>query len=699
MNTSLIRNLGIAAHIDAGKTTATERILFYAGETHKMGDVHDGNTVTDHMKLEKERGITITAAAISASWITHQGARAGQAHTLNLIDTPGHIDFTAEVERSLRVLDGVVVLFSAVDGVQPQSETVWRQADKYHVPRLIFINKMDRAGADFARVVAQIRQRLGANSHPLFLPVGKEEAFSGVIDIVNQQFTRFVTSETAAASDDPRGLHPVWESIPASHADEAARARTELIEHLADVDPTLGDLYLANQPITASALQDALRRATIARTFFGIIPGSAFKEKGVQRLLDAVVDYLPSPLDLTPRALDDQGQPQPLRVEAAAPLLALAFKLTTTPNGQLVFVRVYQGTLKPGQSLYNPRTRRHERITRLVRLRAGAQENIPEARAGDICAVLGLRDAVTGDTLSADLDLFLERPTFPEPVVSLAIEPVTREDQERLGLALQRLIAEDPTLRTHTDSETGQVILSGMGELHLDIIRARMAEEFRVETTAGRPQIAYRETITRAARAEGEFKRQNGGHGQYAYVVVSLEPNPGRGNEVVNDVTGGAIPKQFIRPTIQGLEDALKDGVLDGNVVTDVRCRIVDGAFHATDSSEIAFRTAARLAFKAAMREAGPVLLEPIMAVEVTTPVESQGDIMGDLGRRRGEIRDVTTDGLTCVITADVPLATLFGYAMDIRSLSKGRASYSMTPSRYALAPAPRTPAVVTTAG
>ncbi len=682
MNTQFIRNLGIAAHIDAGKTTATERILFYAGETHKMGDVDDGNTVTDHMPLEKERGITITAAAISATWATHQGARAGQPHMLNLIDTPGHIDFTAEVERSLRVLDGVVVLFSAVDGVQPQSETVWRQANKYHVPRLVFINKMDRAGADFARVVEQIRQRLAANSHPLYLPVGQEDEFSGVIDLVHETFTRFGTRDS-----DPRGLHPVWETIPVSHAAEAARARAELIERLADVDATLGDLYLANGPIGPRELQDAIRRATIARTFFGIIPGSAFKEKGVQRLLDAVVDYLPSPLDLTPRALDEQGEPHPLRVDAAAPLLALAFKLTSTPNGQLVFVRVYQGTLKPGQALYNPRTRRRERITRLVRLRAGEQENIAEARVGDICAVLGLRDAVTGDTMSADLDLFLERPTFPEPVVSLAIEPRTREDQERMSLALQRLVAEDPTLRVHTDPETGQVLLSGMGELHLDIIRARMADEFRVETSAGRPQIAFRETITRAARAEGEFKRQNGGSGQYGFVVVEIEPNPGRGNEVVNAIVGGAIPKQFVRPTLQGVEDALKEGVLDGNPVTDVRVRVVDGDFHAVDSSDIAFRLAARLAFKNAMRDAGPVLLEPIMAVEVTTPVECQGDILGDLGRRRGEIRDVATDGTSCVITAEVPLEKLFGYAMDIRSLSKGRASYAMTPSRYAITP------------
>jgi elongation factor G len=683
MNTSLIRNLGIAAHIDAGKTTVTERILFFAGETHKMGEVHDGNTVTDHTKLEKERGITITAAAISCAWTPHQGARAGQAHTLNLIDTPGHIDFTAEVERSLRVLDGVVVLFSAVDGVQPQSETVWRQADKYHVPRLVFINKMDRTGADFARVVAQIRHRLGANSHPLFLPVGKEDEFSGVIDIVHQRFTRF-----GALASDPRGLLPAWEPIPASHADAATLARAELIERLAEVDAPLAELYLADQLIAPRDLQDAIRRATLARAFFGIIPGSAFKEKGVQRLLDAIVDYLPSPLDLTPRAHDEQGEVKRLRVDAAAPLLALAFKLTATPNGQLVFVRVYQGTLKPGQALYNPRSRRHERVTRLVRLRAGTQENIPQARAGDICAVLGLRDAVTGDTLSADLDWFLERPTFPEPVVSIAIEPLTRDDQERLGLALQRLIAEDPTLRSHTDPDTGQVLLSGMGELHLEIIRARMADEFHVQTTAGRPRIAFRETVTRAARAEGEFKRQNGGHGQYAFVVVSLEPNPDRGNEVLNALVGGAIPKQFIRPTLQGIEDALKEGVLDGGgVVTDVRCRVVDGAFHATDSSEIAFRTAARIALKNALREAGPVRLEPIMAVEVNTPVESQGDILGDLGRRRGEIREVVVDGATCVITAEVPLESLFGYAMDIRSLTKGRASYSMTPSRYALAP------------
>jgi len=688
MNTHLIRNLGIAAHIDAGKTTTTERILFYSGATHKMGDVDDGNTVTDHLPLEKERGITITAAAISSTWATHQGSRAGQPHLLNLIDTPGHIDFTAEVERSLRVLDGVVVVFSAVDGVQPQSETVWRQANKYRVPRIIFVNKMDRIGADFSRVVAQIRQRLGASSHPLFLPVGKEEEFRGLIDVVHRRFTRFETS-----SSDPRGLQPRWEDIPASYVVEAAFAREALVEALADADAPFGELYLHDRLICPQDIQDAIRRATIARAFFGIIPGSAYREKGVQRLLDAVVDYLPSPLDLTPHAVDEQGKAHPLRVDARAPLLALAFKLTSTPNGQLVFVRLYQGTLRPGQALFNPRTRRHERITRLVRLRAGAQENIPLARAGDICAVLGLRDVATGDTLSADVDLFLERPTFPEPVVSLAIEPATREDQERLGLALHRLTAEDPTLRVHTDSETGQVLLSGMGELHLDIVRARLAQEFRVETTAGRPQIAFRETITRSARAEGEFKRQNGGSGQYGDVVVVLEPNPGRGNEIVDEVVGGAIPKQYIRPAIQGIEDALKEGVLDGSPVMDVRVRLVDGDFHATDSSDIAFRLAGRIACKNAMREAAPVLLEPIMAVEVTMPVENQGEIIGDLSRRRGEIRNVTIDGASCVVEADVPLQNLFGYVMDIRSLTKGRADYTMTPSRYAVAPSDLVPA------
>ena len=682
MNTHLIRNIGIAAHIDAGKTTTTERILFYSGEIHKMGDVHDGNTVTDHMELEKQRGITITAASISCAWTTHQGTRAHQPHTINVIDTPGHVDFTAEVERSLRVLDGAVIVFSAVDGVQPQSETVWRQATKYKVPRLVFINKMDRTGANFARVVGQIQQRLRAHSHPLYLPIGAEENFVGLIDVIQQKSTRFGTTES-----DPRGLTPAWEEIPASLAAVAARARETLIECLVDVDPPLAELYLHNHSISALDLQAAVRRATIAQRFFGVIPGSAYKEKGVQRILDAVVDYLPSPLDMYPHALDEQQQAHPLRAEATAPLLALAFKLSATPNGLLVFVRVYQGTLRPGQAVYNPRTRRRERITRLVRMRANAQENIPQAEAGDICAVLGLRNVVTGDTLSADLDLFLERPTFPEPVVSLAIEPCTNEDQERMGAALQQLVAEDPTLRFHTDPDTGQVLLSGMGELHLDIIRARLVQEFRVETEAGRPQIAYRETITRMAQAEGEFKRQNGGKGQYGDVVVIVEPNPGRGNEVINEIVGGVIPRQFIRPTIQGIEGALREGVLDGSPVTDVRCRIVDGAFHATDSSEPAFQTAGRIAFQNAMREAGPVLLEPIMAVEVTTPSEYQGDILGDLSRRRGEIRRVNSDGFTCVIEAEVPLQNLFGYAMDIRSLSKGRADYSMTPSRYAVLP------------
>lgn len=689
MNTNLIRNIGIAAHIDAGKTTTTERILFYSGETHKMGDVHDGNTVTDHMDLEKQRGITITAAAISCAWTTHQGARAHQRHAINVIDTPGHVDFTAEVERSLRVLDGAIIVFSAVDGVQPQSETVWRQATKYKVPRLVFINKMDRTGANFDRVVGQVRQRLRAHSHPLYLPIGAEESFVGLIDIIQQKSTRFGTTES-----DPCGLTPTWEEIPASLSDVAARARETLIECLVDVDPPLAELYLHNQSISASDLQAAVRRATIAQKFFGVIPGSAYKEKGVQRILDAVVDYLPSPLDMQPHALDEQQQVHPLRAEAAAPLLALGFKLSATPNGLLVFVRIYQGTLKPGQAVYNPRTRRRERITRLVRMRANAQENIPQAEAGDICAVLGLRNVVTGDTLSADLDLFLERPTFPEPVVSLAIEPCTNGDQERMGAALQQLVAEDPTLRFHADPETGQVLLSGMGELHLDIIRARLVQEFRVETEAGRPQIAYRETITRTARAEGEFKHQNGGSGQYGDVVVIVEPNPGRGNEVINEIVGGAIPKQFIRPTIQGIEGALREGVLDGSPVTDVRCRIVDGDFHATDSSEIAFKAAGRIAFQNAMREAGAVLLEPIMAVEVTTPSEYQGEILGDLSRRRGEIRGVNSDGFTCTIEAEVPLENLFGYAMDIRSLSKGRADYSMTPSRYALLPVQPVPAI-----
>ncbi len=679
MNTQLIRNIGIAAHIDAGKTTTTERILYHAGEIHRMGDVHDGNTVTDHTAIEKARGITIKAAAISCAWITEQGRFAGQRHAINLIDTPGHVDFTAEVERSLRVLDGAIVAFDAVAGVQPQSETVWRQADKYHVPRIAFINKMDRVGAHFTRVVEQIRTRLRANAHPVYLPVGTEDAFIGVVDVIRQRFTRFGTTE-----DDARGLHPAWEPIPASEVECSARTRTELIERLAEVDETLGELYLRNAVISDDDLSAAVRRATIARTFVPVLPGAAYKSKGVQRLLDAVVDYLPSPLDVRPHAVDEEQNVQALAVDASAPLVALAFKLTSTPNGLLVFTRLYQGTLKPGQPVYNPRTRRRERVTRLVRLRAGAQENITEARAGDICAVLGLKDIATGDTLSANLDLFLERPTFPEPVVSLAIEPRTSADQERLSFALQRLVAEDPTLRCHTDPETGQTLLSGMGELHLEITRQRMADDYQVDTLAGRPQIAFRETISRPAEAEGEYKHQTGGKGQYGDVVLVLEPNPEGGNVVENEIVGGTIPKELIRPTIQGIEDALRNGVLQGSPVTDVRCRIVDGAFHPVDSSEIAFRIAGRMAFKNAMALAGPVLLEPIMAVEVNTPTEYQGEILGDLTRRRGEIRDVVSDGVQSTVRAEVPLQALFGYAMDIRSLSKGRASYSMNPCRYA---------------
>lgn len=682
MSTRLIRNIGIIAHIDAGKTTTAERILFYSGETHKMGEVHDGNTVTDHMDQERERGITITAAAVSCAWTPHQGIYAGERHAINLIDTPGHVDFTAEVERSLRVLDGTVAVFCAVAGVQPQSETVWRQANKYKVPRIAFINKMDRIGANFSQVVEQIQTRLCANAHPLYLPMGKEETFVGLIDVVTQKSTRF---ENVAS--DPRGLAPSWEDIPETLRADAARAREKLIEGLAEVDTALAELYINNRAIGPAEIQGAIRRATLSRSFVGIIPGSAFRQKGVQRLLDAVVDYLPNPRESRAVAFDDQHDTHLLQADAHAPLMALGFKLTSTPNGQLVFTRIYQGTLRPGLIVYNPRTRRHERITRLVRLRATVQENLAQADAGDICAVLGLKDVVTGDTLSADLDLFLERPTFPEPVVSLAIEPCSHEDQQHLSLALQRLVAEDPTLRCTTDSDTGQTLLSGMGELHLEIIRDRMTREFQVCTTAGKPNVAFRETISRPAQAGGEYKHQSGGSGHYGHVVVILEPNSGRGIEVVNEIVGGAIPKEFIRPTLQGIQEALQDGVLLHRPVTDVRCRIIDGSAHTVDSSELAFRTAARMAFKNAMREAAPLLLEPIMAVDAITPIEYQGEILGDISRRRGNIQNVLNDGLTCTITAQVPLQNLFGYAMDLRSLSKGRADHTMTPSHYALLP------------
>jgi elongation factor G len=680
------RNIGIAAHIDAGKTTTTERILFYSGAVHKMGEVHEGTTVTDWMEQERERGITITAAAISCAWNASWGPWQGIKQRINIIDTPGHVDFTAEVERSLRVLDGAVAVFCAVAGVQPQSETVWRQANKYRVPRVAFINKMDRTGADFFRAVAEMREKLKANAHPIFLPIGKEENFSGLVDLVQNVAYSF--------EEDPQdqlGLNPKTMPIPAEMAAQAKEYRDKLIEAVSDFDDAIADKYLGGEEITAGELMLGVRKATISLQFTGVVPGSAFKKKGVQRLLDCVVNYLPNPIDVPPmQGQDSDGKEVAAVVDDKAKVAGLAFKLWNDPFvGRLVFFRVYTGQLKRGMSLYNPRTRRSERVSRLVLMRAIEREEIEVAYAGDICAVVGVKDVITGDTLcDEDFDIRLEPPSFPEPVISMSIEPNSKADQEKMGNALQRLVAEDPTLRVKTDPDTGQTILSGMGELHLDIIRDRMKREFKVEATAGKPQIAYRETILKKAEGEGKFIRQSGGKGQYGHVCIKLEPNEkGKGIEVVNETVGGSIPKEFIRPATDGIMEGCNNGVVAGYPVVDVIVRIVDGSFHEVDSSEMAFKMAGIFAFKDAMKKANPILLEPIMGVEVTTPEDYQGDLIGDINRRRGTINGMENKNGACIIDARVPLEMLFGYITDIRSLSKGRASASITPSHFEQVP------------
>jgi elongation factor G len=676
------RNIGIAAHIDAGKTTTTERILFYSGAVHKMGDVHEGNTVTDWMEQERERGITITAAAISCAWNASWGPWKGIKQRINIIDTPGHVDFTAEVERSLRVLDGAVAVFCAVAGVQPQSETVWRQANKYKVPRVAFINKMDRTGADFFRAVSEMREKLKANAHPIFLPIGKEENFSGLIDLVQNIAYSFDENP-----DDLLGLNPATMPIPEHLVAQAKEYRDKLIEAVSDFDDVIAEKYLNGEEISVPELLLGVRKATISLQFTGVVPGSAYKKKGVQRLLDCVVNFLPSPIDVPPmQGLDSDGKTVEALVSDKAKMAGLAFKLWNDPFvGRLVFFRVYTGTLPRGMPVYNPRTRRTERVSRLVLMRAIEREEIDLAYSGDICAVVGVKEVITGDTLcDEDFDIRLEPPSFPEPVISMSIEPNSKADQEKMGMALQRLVAEDPTLRVKTDQDTGQTILAGMGELHLDIIRDRMKREFKVEATAGKPQIAYRETIAKSSEGEGKFIRQSGGKGQYGHVCIKLAPNvKGKGIEVINETVGGSIPKEFIKPSIEGIMEGCNNGVVAGFPVVDVVVRIVDGSFHEVDSSELAFKMAGIFAFKDAMKQAHPILLEPIMGVEVTTPEDYQGDLMGDINRRRGHIHGVENKAGACIINAFVPLELLFGYVTDIRSLSKGRASAGITPSHF----------------
>ncbi|MDF9826321.1 elongation factor G [Ereboglobus sp. PH5-5] len=681
------RNIGIAAHIDAGKTTTSERILYYSGTVHKMGEVHEGTAVTDWMEQERERGITITASAISCAWLASWGPWKGIKQRINIIDTPGHVDFTAEVERSMRVLDGAVAVFCAVAGVQPQSETVWRQANKYHVPRVAFVNKMDRTGADFLRAVSEMREKLKANAHPLFLPIGKEDGFIGLVDLV-QNVAYYFTEPT---KDDPLGMTPDIRDIPDDMKEDAKKWRDQLIEAVSDFDDVLAEKYLGGEEITTEELMLAVRKATISMKFFGAIPGSAFKKKGVQRLLDCVVNYLPNPMEVPPiRGVDSEGKEIEIPVSDNSKLAGLAFKLWTDPFvGRLVFYRIYSGKLLKGTPVYNPRTRRSERVSRLVLMRAMDREEIDVAYAGDICAVVGVKDVITGDTFcDEDLDVRLEPPSFPEPVISMSVEPNSKGDQEKMSIALQRLVAEDPTLKVKTDADTGQTILSGMGELHLDIIVDRMKREFKVEAAVGKPQIAYRETILSAAEGEGKFIRQSGGKGQYGHCVLKVEPNEkGKGIEVINEIVGGVIPKEFIKPTTDGIYEACNNGVVAGYPVVDVKVRIVDGSFHEVDSSELAFKMAGIFGFKEAMKKATPILLEPIMAVEVTTPEEYQGDLMGDINRRRGTIQGIENKNGAAIVNAHVPLENLFGYVTDIRSLSKGRASASITPSHFEQVP------------
>jgi elongation factor G len=679
------RNIGIAAHIDAGKTTTTERILFYTGLIHKMGDVDDGNTVTDWMEQERERGITITSAATTCYWTQKDDgsykAFLGQPHRVNIIDTPGHVDFTAEVERSMRVLDGAVAVFCGVAGVQPQSETVWRQATKYKVPRIAFVNKMDRTGANFENALNDMRKKLGAYAYPIFLPIGKEDYFSGVIDVVNQ---KAIVYDPA----DETGLKYSVTDIPAELKDSAKAALAELIDAVSNKDEVIANLVIENKPVTPEILKAAIRRLTCKIELVPVLCGSAFKKRGVQPLVDAVVDYLPSPLDVPPAFGIAPGTETQVAVptDDDGKFCSLAFKLWTDPFvGKLVFFRVYSGRLSKGDIIYNPRTRKRDRVSRVMMIQADKRIDVETTFSGDIAALVGLRNITTGDTLcDEDFDVMLEPPTFPEPVISMAVEPKTKADREKMGEGLQRLAEEDPTFRCFTNEDTGQLIIAGMGELHLEIIRDRLFREFKVSANAGAPQIAYRETVTKAAEGEGKFIRQSGGKGQYGHACVTLEPNGrGKGVEIESKIVGGTIPKEYIAPIIHGIEEAIKGGVLAGYPVVDVKVAIVDGSYHEVDSSELAFKMAGIFALKDAAKKASPILLEPIMKVEVTTPDEYQGDLLGDVNRRRGKIVHIEAKDSSTILSAEIPLAEMFGYATAIRSLSKGRAAYSMEPFRF----------------
>jgi elongation factor G len=645
-----------------------------------MGEVHEGSAVTDWMDQERERGITITSAAISCNWTNQDGPYAGVCNQINIIDTPGHVDFTAEVERSLRVLDGSIGVFCAVAGVQPQSETVWRQMTKYNVPRIAFVNKMDRVGADYFAAIESMRERLAANAHPIFLPIGSEEDFIGLIDLTTMEARVYDTADSS-------GMTFETQAIPADLVDQAKEYREKLIEALADFDEALADKYLEGVELTADDIRAAIREATISLDFCGVIPGSAFKNKGVQAVLESVVNYLPCPLDLPPmKGETEQGRELEVAPDDNGKFAGLAFKLMNDGYvGKLVFVRVYSGSLAKGAALYNPRTGKTERISRLLIMKADSREDIDVAYSGDICAIVGARDVVTGDTLcSKGFDVRLEPPTFPEPVISMSIEPKTTADQEKMATGLQRLSEEDPTFVVSSDEETGQTIIAGMGELHLEIIKDRLFREFKVGAEAGRPQIAYRETVSANSEGEGKFVRQTGGSGQYGHARIKLEPlERGAGIEIVDKTVGGVIPKEFIQPTLEGIREAANNGAVCGYPVVDFKVTLFDGSFHDVDSSEMSFKMAGIFAFRDAMEKASPQLLEPMMKVEVETPDEYQGDIMGDLNRRRGQIQNVSSKTAFVSIAAMVPLQEMFGYATIVRSLSKGRASYSMEPESF----------------
>lgn len=685
----LYRNIGIAAHVDAGKTTTTERVLFYTGLSHKIGEVHDGAATMDWMEQEQERGITITSAATTCYWAGMD--KQFEEHRINIIDTPGHVDFMIEVERSLRVLDGAVVVFDSVSGVEPQSETVWRQSNRYGVPRLVFVNKMDRMGANYLRVVDQIKQRLGSNPVPLQLPIGAEEDFVGVVDLIKMKAIYW--------DEENKGMSFKYDDIPADMVADCEQYRSELVEAAAETSEELMEKYLEDGELTEEDIKAGLRKGTIANELVPVFCGSAFKNKGVQAVLDAVIEYLPAPIDIPPMTgVDEYGDEVERKADVNEPFSALAFKIATDPYvGTLTYFRVYSGVLKSGDSVYNSVKDKRERIGRILQMHSNSREEIKEVRAGDIAAAVGLKTVTTGDTLcDGDNRVTLERMDFPDPVIAVAVEPKTKADQEKMSIALGKLAQEDPSFKVSTDEETGQTIIEGMGELHLEIIVDRMKREFSVDANVGKPQVAYRETIKSSLEKEGKFIKQSGGRGQYGHVWLRIEPRePGEGYEFVNQIVGGVIPKEYIPAVDKGVQEQMQNGVLAGYPMVDVKVTLYDGSFHDVDSNEMAFKIAGSMCFKQGALEANPVLLEPVMKVEVVTPEDYMGDVMGDLNRRRGLVQGMEDTPAGKVIRAEVPLSEMFGYSTDLRSATQGRATYTMEFEKYSEAPANIAEAVI----